>query len=1238
MANWTDLIAAIQAVIKQNGNQEITGTILQSVLTNLVSNVGADATYKGEATPATVPGTPDGNVFYMATKNGIYPNFNGYVVNNQLTVFTNKSGQWVGQSLGVMNNTFVMAFINSITYTNLLSPNLDSFYLTNRLDANGGTLIANTGFTQIVTSKGIPIIAGQTYVVSGSYYPYNSTSPIRGSITTGADFTGSRYAPTWTEVTGGYKFTAPVDGYLYVDFELNSSLTELKSNSQITATDTVLPYITYGQYYIKATAIPKLADIVAEMDAINARFDEIITSGKNMIDPAKIDFTKYYSPGSTAIATRVDIVYAITGYIPVVEGQSYTISPLGGSTGYIQYTGGYFANNQTAEAISSIAFENPSSGDGRTFTVPMGQGIKFVVLNLTCISATSNTLAADYQLEKGTAATNYLPYSPQINPDYLVDITAEITAQNEKIDDLQEQIDEIVVVDSFNKINPANILYDRRYSTGDVRIIAADPNLIAFSGLIPVVEGEWYTASGAGIFQNWQGGYFGDGATNAIGTAAIQNISWVNPVSGAGRCFQVPTGLGIKYVVVSLATNADKTGLAGDAQLEAGEMATAYQPYSPIKQINPDYLVDITAEITAQNEKIDDLQEQIDEIVVVDSFNKINPANILYDRRYSTGDVRIIAADPNLIAFSGLIPVVEGEWYTASGAGIFQNWQGGYFGDGATNAIGTAAIQNISWVNPVSGAGRCFQVPTGLGIKYVVVSLATNADKTGLAGDAQLEAGEMATAYQPYSPIKQINPDLLPDNPTPEPTETSELLKYTTFGNLNYNGLADKIPNFRKHWYAKDKNLCVVNTGTSLTARSIEHCTDNVNAATRPPLMHSNNFATHIWDALVWEGQNYRRYDSGFFAEVGTWLTASNIAEWDDGAYRSGLTRYSDVAGSQISFVVPVNAWQFNFIYRTDSAGSENCVVTIAEGNGKMEVMNDAGIWVEANGYTFSQREPDVVTLPTVNYTNPINGNPATLSNYQVKGNTTYQKRLYMRCKSGAIDSRTTTKAITISRTSGRLMYWGVEWSDREFMITYINAARGSHGSAISLSTLALNHYQDNEVWGFKPDLLLTEDAIHNAGGAGVPSSSNPRAYYGRVTENFFVADNGISMKARCETLGLDVPEMVLFNTSITWNFGGIDDAGNLKLGVTNDGYMWTALDAQSGCYMHMIENYPDIVYINAVKHFVRACYDCYGDMKTATVGSGKAGKTFTNEGSHWNDTGSRVMARVVLPILDMIV
>ncbi|MDR0630566.1 MAG: hypothetical protein LBF70_00835 [Holosporales bacterium] len=203
-------------------------------------------------------------------------------------------------------------------------------------------------------------------------------------------------------------------------------------------------------------------------------------------------------------------------------------------------------------------------------------------------------------------------------------------------------------------------------------------------------------------------------------------------------------------------------------------------------------------------------------------------------------------------------------------------------------------------------------------------------------------------------------------------------------------------------------------------------------------------------------------------------------------------------------------------------------------------------------------------------------------------------------------------------------------------MITYINAARGSHSSAISTSSSCLNHYQDNEIWYFKPDLILSEDPIHNAGGAGVPNTGYPTAYYGRVSNSFFFDEaNGVSMKARATALGLDIPEFVIFNSTITWNFGGIDDSGNLKIGVTADGRMWTALDSQSSCFMYCKDNRPECVYINAVKHFVKACYDCYGNMKDATVASGKNGLTFTNEGSHWNDTGCRVMARILLPILD---
>ena len=45
MANWSTLKAAIANVIKTNGNQEITGAVLQNTLNSIVSAVGENATF-----------------------------------------------------------------------------------------------------------------------------------------------------------------------------------------------------------------------------------------------------------------------------------------------------------------------------------------------------------------------------------------------------------------------------------------------------------------------------------------------------------------------------------------------------------------------------------------------------------------------------------------------------------------------------------------------------------------------------------------------------------------------------------------------------------------------------------------------------------------------------------------------------------------------------------------------------------------------------------------------------------------------------------------------------------------------------------------------------------------------------------------------------------------------------------------------------------------------------------------
>lgn len=112
---------------------------------------------------------------------------------------------------------------------------------------------------------------------------------------------------------------------------------------------------------------------------------------------------------------------------------------------------------------------------------------------------------------------------------------------------------------------------------------------------------------------------------------------------------------------------------------------------------------------------------------------------------------------------------------------------------------------------------------------------------------------------------------------------------------------------------------------------------------------------------------------------------------------------------------------------------------------------------------------------------------------------------------------------------------------------------------------------------------------------------------------------------------------MVIFNSTNTYNFGAFDtETGEYFYTQMKDGPVWCGLDSQMSCYTWVKEKHPEVIYINAIKHFYEACMKCYGDMASATVGSGKNGLTFTNEGSHWNDTGCKVMARAVLPVLDM--
>ena len=100
MSNYNSLKATINANIKTNGNQEITGSVLNSVLTAMVNTLGVGYKYVGIATPSTNPGSPDANVFYIATNPGTYTHFGNLVVSSGEVAIFKFNGTWTKDVTG----------------------------------------------------------------------------------------------------------------------------------------------------------------------------------------------------------------------------------------------------------------------------------------------------------------------------------------------------------------------------------------------------------------------------------------------------------------------------------------------------------------------------------------------------------------------------------------------------------------------------------------------------------------------------------------------------------------------------------------------------------------------------------------------------------------------------------------------------------------------------------------------------------------------------------------------------------------------------------------------------------------------------------------------------------------------------------------------------------------------------------------------------------------------------------
>lgn len=165
MGNYEQLKQAIANVIKTNGNQEITGAIMQNVLNTIVSTMGANRTFVGIANKNTNPGTPGGNVFYIAYTAGNYVNFQfkeGYltVKPGELAILYNETTNW-GKFVIGMSSDGVIALANT----------------TNQINATGRYAYTDT---DIVRGSNAGSQKVCTFLVAGQPYQFTLT-PVGGN-------------------------------------------------------------------------------------------------------------------------------------------------------------------------------------------------------------------------------------------------------------------------------------------------------------------------------------------------------------------------------------------------------------------------------------------------------------------------------------------------------------------------------------------------------------------------------------------------------------------------------------------------------------------------------------------------------------------------------------------------------------------------------------------------------------------------------------------------------------------------------------------------------------------------------------------------------------------------------------------------------------------------------------------------------------------------------------------------
>ena len=322
------LIATIKQLIKQNGNNEITGDILQGVLIAIVQAALQDGNFYGVATPQTTPSiVSDIPGYILASEAGTYPYFTDKN-NNQLVVSENELALFVYDKTAWSKITLLTDIAQDSRVTEQLSR------LEIALRANGSDLVYSSPKVTIAAS---------------SINRNNSVAVPIGAVAAGDKLSLSLGL---IKITSG----APSGfSFALVDAAGNSIANGLTLQGQLTGTFTVHTAASAAQLVMYAGKSGATLGVGVEYDTVMLVRGDIPASALSLL--GVLNRSKTYTDGIAAGKADLDP----EGYVP-----SSQIAPLQGRQTGVQMGEGYFKSAAPALTFSgdrtlAAVFTTPSS-------------------------------------------------------------------------------------------------------------------------------------------------------------------------------------------------------------------------------------------------------------------------------------------------------------------------------------------------------------------------------------------------------------------------------------------------------------------------------------------------------------------------------------------------------------------------------------------------------------------------------------------------------------------------------------------------------------------------------------------------------------------------------------------------------------------------------------------------------------------------------------------------------------